>query len=273
MGIPATSGLPRSRWPIFTTCAKARRLHGAATRTDQDTRHGTAHRRAARAPEGRPGFIRIEAVHQGDQDGLKGVYQINVDCLTQCELAGELREAERSVLVAGHRRAALGLSFPHPGRSRRQRLAVTSTTELRVEFTKSRPRHSNDNGLAETKNAALVCKHFGYAHIPQRFAAELTAFYTEHLHPYLNFHRLCLFAEEIPDPKRRRQCSSLPQSRHQPGGPARSGAGALGQRGRRAAQPSPPAGVHFHPTAIPQRCLRLTPPRVCGPPSCISSLA
>jgi hypothetical protein len=28
--------------------------------------------------------------------------------------------------------------------------------KLRVEFTKSRPRHSNDNGLAETKNAAVV---------------------------------------------------------------------------------------------------------------------
>jgi hypothetical protein len=43
--------------------------------------------RRAPAPEGRPGFIRIEAVHQGDQDGLKGVYHLNaVDCLTQWEL-------------------------------------------------------------------------------------------------------------------------------------------------------------------------------------------
>ncbi len=40
--------------------------------------------RRAPAPEGRPGFIRIDSVHQGDQDGLKGVYHINaVDCVTQ----------------------------------------------------------------------------------------------------------------------------------------------------------------------------------------------
>jgi transposase InsO family protein len=38
--------------------------------------------------------------------------------------------------------------------------------KLRVEFTQSRPRHSNDNGLAETKNGAVVRKCLGYAHIP-----------------------------------------------------------------------------------------------------------
>jgi hypothetical protein len=36
----------------------------------------------------------------------------------------------------------------------------------------SRPRNSNDNALAETKNGAIVRKHLGYARIPQRFAAE-----------------------------------------------------------------------------------------------------
>jgi hypothetical protein len=73
--------------------------------------------------------------------------------------------------------------------------------KLRVEFTKSRPRHSNDNGLDETKNGAVVRKHLGYAHIPQRFAAAVNAFCVEHLNPYLNFHRPCLFAEEITDKK------------------------------------------------------------------------
>jgi hypothetical protein len=73
--------------------------------------------------------------------------------------------------------------------------------KLRVEFTKSRPRHSNDNGLAETKNGAVIRKHLGYAHIPQCFAAAVNAFCAEHLNPYLNFHRPCLFAEEITDKK------------------------------------------------------------------------
>ena len=36
---------------------------------------------------GRPGFIRIDTVHQGDQNGVKGVYHINaVDEVTQWEV-------------------------------------------------------------------------------------------------------------------------------------------------------------------------------------------
>ena len=32
------------------------------------------------------GDIRIDSVHQGDQDGVKGVYHINaVDCVTQMQ--------------------------------------------------------------------------------------------------------------------------------------------------------------------------------------------
>jgi hypothetical protein len=30
--------------------------------------------------------------------------------------------------------------------------------KLRIEFTRSRPRRSNDNGLAETKNGAVIRK-------------------------------------------------------------------------------------------------------------------
>lgn len=43
---------------------------------------------------------------------------------------------------------------------------ATLLEKLRIEFTKSRPRHSNDNALAESKNGAVVRKHLGYAHIP-----------------------------------------------------------------------------------------------------------
>lgn len=34
--------------------------------------------RRAPQPDGRPGFVRIDSVHQGEQDGVKGVYHINV---------------------------------------------------------------------------------------------------------------------------------------------------------------------------------------------------
>ena len=34
--------------------------------------------------------------------------------------------------------------------------------KLRIEQTKSRARQSNDNALAESKNASVVRKHMGY---------------------------------------------------------------------------------------------------------------
>ena len=80
--------------------------------------------------------------------------------------------------------------------------------KLRIEFTKSRPRHSNDNGLAKTKNGAIVRKHFGYSHIPQRFATEVNAFCQAFLNPYINFQavpptwaRPCFFPETVTDAK------------------------------------------------------------------------
>ena len=74
--------------------------------------------------------------------------------------------------------------------------------KLKVEFTRSRPRRSNDNGLAETKNGAVVRKEFGYVHIPQRHAARFNTYCREYLNPFLNFHRPCLFSTDVPDPKK-----------------------------------------------------------------------
>ena len=65
--------------------------------------------------------------------------------------------------------------------------------KLRIELTKSRPRHSNDNALAESKNGTVIRKHFGYAHIPGIWAPLLNDFHREHFNPYINFHRPCLF--------------------------------------------------------------------------------
>ena len=73
------------------------------------------------------------------------------------------------------------------------------------EQTKSRSRHCNDNALAESKNASVIRKQFGYSHIPQRFATLVNAFCRDHLNPYINFHRPCLFAETITDDKGRQR--------------------------------------------------------------------
>src|SRR5512140_1730362 len=41
------------------------------------------------APSGQPGYLRVDSVHQGDLDGIKGMYLINaVDEVTQCQAVG-----------------------------------------------------------------------------------------------------------------------------------------------------------------------------------------
>ena len=72
---------------------------------------------------------------------------------------------------------------------------------MRVEFTKSRPRHSNDNGLVESKNGSVVRKLYGYEHIPQRYAGLFDELNQRHLYRYLNFHRPCYFPGTITDHK------------------------------------------------------------------------
>jgi transposase InsO family protein len=71
--------------------------------------------------------------------------------------------------------------------------------KLLVEQTKSRPRRSNDNGLVEAKNGAVIRKHMGYVHIAAPQAERVQRFYEEHFNNYLNFHRPCGQAEVLTD--------------------------------------------------------------------------
>src|SRR3990167_9392741 len=164
--------------------------------------------RRAPSPDNRPGFIRIDSVHQGDQDGMKGLYHINaVDCITQYEVVATCEQLSEAFLLpvlrqilAGFPFAVLGFHADNGSEYINYKVAKL-LDKLRIEFTKSRPRHSNDNGLAETKNGAIVRKHLGYEHIPQRFAAQVNSFCQDFLNPYVNFHRPCFFAETITAPK------------------------------------------------------------------------
>jgi len=166
--------------------------------------------RRAPTPEGRAGFIRIDSVHQGDFDGLKGVYHINaVDCVTQFELVATCERISEAYLLPALE--SLLQDFPFTilgfhadnGSEYINHTVARLLDKLRVEFTKSRPRVSTDNGLAETKNAAIVRKHLGYAHIPQRCAAQVNAFCRQFLNPYVNFHRPCFFPTTVTDSKGR----------------------------------------------------------------------
>jgi len=47
-----------------------------------------------------------------------------------------------------------------------------------------------------------VRKAFGYEHIPRRHPGRFNTFCREYLNPFLNFHRPCLYATELADPKK-----------------------------------------------------------------------
>lgn len=165
--------------------------------------------RRAPAPEGRPGFIRIDSVHQGDLDGIKGLYHINaVDCVTQWQVVASVQSISEAHLLSVIEQMLLQFPFEilgfhaDNGSEYVNHRVARLLEKLRIEFTRSRPRHSNDNGLAETKNGAVVRKMFGYEHIPRRHAARFDTFCREYLDPFLNFHRPCLFATELADPKK-----------------------------------------------------------------------
>ena len=124
-------------------------------------------------PQGRPGYLRVDTVHQGDLDGVKGVYHINaVDEVTQWQVVGATAQISRSVADAGAgsdagtvSRSAFAAFIPITAASSSTTPWPKLLNKLLVEQTKSRPRHCNDNGLAEAKNGAVVRKHMGYGHI------------------------------------------------------------------------------------------------------------
>ena len=164
--------------------------------------------RKAPAPQGLPGYIRIDTVHQGDLDGAKGVYHINaVDIVTQWQLCASVERISEAFLLPVIALLLDGFPFTIRGfhsdsGSEYVNHDVAQLLEkLRVEFTKSRPRQTNDNALVESKNGAVIRKLMGYSHIPQHHASAVNAFYRELFNPYLNFHRPCYFAVDRVDAK------------------------------------------------------------------------
>ena len=162
-------------------------------------------------PEGRPGFLRVDSVHQGDLDGIKGLYHLNlVDEVTQFQFIGSLeRISERfllpllQALLMAFPFRVLGFHADNGSEYINHRVAALLNKLQVQEFTKSRARRTNDNALVESKNGSVVRKHLGYAHIPGRFAREVNDFTQAVLSPYLNFHRPCFFPTEQLDPKGR----------------------------------------------------------------------
>ena len=105
-------------------------------------------------PNGQPGYIRIDTVHQGDLDKQKGVYHINaVDEVTQFEVVCTVEKISERYLIPALEQlletfpfTVLGFHSDNGSEYINKRVADL-LEKLLIEFTKSRSRHSNDNCL------------------------------------------------------------------------------------------------------------------------------
>jgi transposase InsO family protein len=159
-------------------------------------------------PEGKPGFLRVDSVHQGDLDKQKGVYHVNlVDEVTQDEIVACVEGISEAFLKPVLEAALEAFPFVIEGFHSDNGSEYINATVARllnklvIEQTKSRSRRTNDNALVEGKNGAVVRKHFGYMHIPRRYAELINEFNRSYFNPYLFFHRQCAFADETVDAK------------------------------------------------------------------------
>ena len=164
-------------------------------------------------PQGRPGYLRIDTVHQGDQDGAKGLYHINaVDEVTQWQIVAATPQISEHWLIPLLEQLLAQFPFLIRGFHSDNGSEFINYTvaklldKLLIEQTKSRAHRSGDNGLVESKNGAVIRKHMGFGHIGAQHAETVDRFHRQHLNPYVNFHRPCAVAQilEEPNGKRRR---------------------------------------------------------------------
>jgi len=164
-------------------------------------------------PNGLPGYLRIDTVHQGDRDGRKGLYHINaVDQVTQWQIVAATPQISELWLIPVLE--AMLVQFPFVicgfhsdnGSEFINYTVANLLRKLLIEQTKSRAHHSGDNGLVECKNGAIIRKHIGYGHIDAQHAEAMNRFHRQHLNPYVNFHRPCAVPKVITEAsgKRRR---------------------------------------------------------------------
>ena len=159
-------------------------------------------------PEGKPGYIRVDSIHQGDQERQKGAYHINtIDELTQWEVIAATEKITEEYLlpllektIASYPYRIINFHCDNGSEYINQKVAEM-LNRLLIKLTKSRPRHTNDNALVETKNGWVVRKWLGYSHIRKEHAQGINDFYFQCFNEYLNFHRPCAFPTEVIDKK------------------------------------------------------------------------
>jgi hypothetical protein len=165
-------------------------------------------------PQGRPGYIRIDTVHQGDLASdlgtlnEKGVYHINsIDEVTQWEIIAAVEKISEAylepILLLMLKQYPFTIIEFHAdnGSEYINHTVAKLLNKLLIKLTKSRSRQTNDNALVEGKNGSIIRKHMGYFYINQKYAPDINDFYVTFFNAYLNFHRPCGFATITVNPK------------------------------------------------------------------------
>jgi hypothetical protein len=216
---PAVRHLCRRAWEVFGD-AKFQRLADISSSHIYNLRRSATYRkirvrivhtqgskvsigeRRQPDPQGRPGYLRVDTVHQGQHDGKAGVYHLNaVDTVTQWQVVGCTETISEQHLIPVLE--AMLHQFPFRilgfhcdnGSEFLNHTVVKLLNKLLVEeFTKSRAYRTTDNALVEVKNGAVVRKQIGYGPIGAEHAEAFQKFYAAYFNPYLNFHRPCGYA-------------------------------------------------------------------------------
>lgn len=159
-------------------------------------------------PSGKPGYLRVDTVHQGDFNGKKGVYHLNIiDETTQYEMIATVEKiTERYLKPVIEELLKL---FPFTiyefhsdnGSEFVNHITAELLNKMHIQLSKSRSRHSNDNALVESKNGSVIRKLYGRNYINIKKAKEIDKFNRKYVNVYLNYHRPCGFAENRIDKK------------------------------------------------------------------------
>lgn len=151
---------------------------------------------------GKPGSIRVDAVHQSE------VFHINsVDEMTQWEIIVCVPQISEACMIPAIGQIINQYPFTifnfHSDRGGETiNYQVASFLQrLLIKQTKSRSNHASDNALVETKNGSIIRKNMGWQHINQQLADTVNRYYKNFFNPYLNFHRPCGFPTMIMDYK------------------------------------------------------------------------
>ena len=165
-------------------------------------------KRAKPDPQGRPGYLRVDTVHQGDFEGKKGAYHINVaDEVIHWEIIGCVEKISEQYLlplledILDRYPCELINFHSDNGSEYINRMVARLLNKLLISQTKSRARRCNDNGFIECKNGKVIRKNFGYGYIPAERAKDVNEFDKKYFNVYLNFHRPCAFPKTIVDAK------------------------------------------------------------------------